>query len=137
MLILGPPYFFKRRILQGIIKTPAPYNPNDLSMSTNEHSSADSDGSMYYVIFFLLVCILIMGPCLFFRFRVLICFRRIRQRRWNVATDDIVHPSIIDGEITHRAPDDPSYVATKEDAEKINMKSLLRKLKDYTKVRSS
>ena len=105
-------------------------------MSTNEHSSADSDGSMYYVILVLLVCILITGPCLFFRFRVINCFRRIRQRRWNVATDDIVHPSIIDGEVTHRAPDDPSYVATKEAAEKINMKSLLRKLKDYTKVRS-
>ena len=72
---------------------------------------------------------------MFFPRQRIICFRRIRQRRWNVATDDIVHPSILGGEIRQRA-DDSRYIVTKEDAEKINMESLLKQLKDYTKVRA-
>ena len=98
-------------------------------MSTNDH--------MYYVILILLVfCILIIGPRVFFPRQRIICFRRILQRRWNVATDDIVHPSFpLGGEIRQRA-NDSSYVATKEEAEKINMESLLKQLEGYTKVRA-
>ena len=106
-------------------------------MSTNENSS-DFDGTIYYVVLILLLCILIvMGPCVFFARQRIICFRRIRQRRWNVATDDIAEPSFLRGEIVRlRYPrDDPRYVATKEDAEKINLESLLEQLKEYTKVR--
>ena len=108
-------------------------------MSTIENSTSDFDDiSMYYVILILLVCVLIMGPCMVFPRQRVICVRRIRQRRWNVATDDIAEPSFLRGEIVRlRYPrDDPRYVATKEDAEKINLESLLEQLKEYTKVRS-
>ena len=104
-----------------------------------ENSTSDFDDiSMYYVILILLVCVLIMGPCMVFPRQRVICVRRIRQRRWNVATDDIAEPSFLRGEIVRlRYPrDDPRYVATKEDAEKINLESLLEQLKEYTKVRS-
>ena len=105
-------------------------------MSTIENSTSDFDDiSMYYVILILLVCVLIMGPCMVFPRQRVICFRRIRQRRWNVATDDIAEPSILGGEIRQRA-NDSRYVATKEDAEKINLESLLEQLKESTKVRS-
>mmetsp|Transcript_3843 Transcript_3843/g.5863 ORF Transcript_3843/g.5863 Transcript_3843/m.5863 type:complete len:320 (+) Transcript_3843:76-1035(+) len=103
-------------------------------MSTTEQSS-DFDGSMYYVLLILLLCTLLMGPCVFFPRQRIICFRRIRQRRWNVATDDIAHSSTLDGEIRQRADDSSYVVATsKEDAEKINMEYLLEQLKDYTKT---
>ena len=100
-----------------------------------ENSTSDFDDiSMYYVILILLVCVLIMGPCMVFPRQRVICVRRIRQRRWNVATDDIAEPSILGGEIRQRA-NDSRYVATKEDAEKINLESLLKQLKESTKVR--
>ena len=107
-------------------------------MSTIENSTSDFDDiSMYYVILILLVCVLIMGPCMVFPRQRIICFRRIRQRRWNVATDDIAEPSILGGEIRQRYPrDDPRYVATEEEAEKIIMESLRKQLKGYTKVRA-
>ena len=104
-------------------------------MSTTENRTSDFNGTIYYVILILLGCILIMGSCMVFPRQRVICFRRIRQRRWNVATDDIAEISILGGEIRQRA-NDSSYVATKEDAEKINLESLLKQLKDYTKVRS-
>jgi hypothetical protein len=65
-------------------------------------------------------------------------FRRIRQRRWNVATDDIALRSEFHGrDFRLRYPrDDPRYVATEEEAEKIIMESLRKQLKGYTKVRA-
>jgi len=103
-------------------------------MSTTEQSS-DFDGSMYYVLLILLLCTLLMGPCVFFPRQRIICFRRIRQRRWNVATDDIVRRSVLGGNFRPRYPrDDPRHVVTKEEAEKSKREFLLKRLKDYTKT---
>ena len=103
-------------------------------MSTNENS----DGSLWYnfVILIFLLCILILVPCIVFPRQRIICYRRIRQRRWNVATDDIAETSVNGGEISQRNPrDGQRYIATEEETEKINKESLLKQLKDYTKVR--
>ena len=92
--------------------------------------------NIYYVMWALFAVLIVFLPCLIFpRFRVL-CFKRIRERRWNVSIDDDQIESIIGGSnFRRRYPsDDPRYFVTEEESERLKREFILKKLKDFTKV---
>jgi len=107
------------------------------TMSNNYTRVTRSDGGGKFMIFVVWIVlsgalVLVLLPCCIYRrFRIIYC-RRIRQRRWNVSTDDIEPDP---RPFMRRYPrSDPRHVASAEDAEHAKKEYILGKLKDFTKV---
>lgn len=89
--------------------------------------------SIGYVVFYALCAIgIVFMPLICLRRSRRICIRRIRERRWNVNTDDLEEGS------DHRPiypPNDPRYNPTKEEAIEMKKKYMIEQLEGHSKVR--
>lgn len=87
--------------------------------------------SISYIVFYTLACIgTLLLPLLVFRRSRIICMRRIRERRWNVRTDDIQEEQII----PRYSPDDPRYNPSKEEALEKKRSYMLQQLVGFSMV---
>ena len=105
-----------------------------MSSSGTEENLEDTTSSFTFVVYMILITaiIFIFVPCFCCVTQRRVCMRRIRQRQWDVDTDDIEEPNPV---FTLRYPrGDPRHTATKEDAEKAKKEYIIGKLQDYTKV---
>jgi len=110
-----------------------------MTYSSDNTSYAPNHGmNVYYVIWGFFAILVIFLPCLIFPRHRALCFKRIRERRWNVSMDDedqIGSSMIGGGNFRRRYPrDDPRYHVTKEESESLKREFILEKLQYFTKV---
>jgi hypothetical protein len=106
--------------------------------ANTSYPNSDAAIQIYYVIWALFAILVVLLPCYIFPRKRALCFKRIRERRWNVSIEDHQIGSVLEGNLRPRyPPGDPRHVVTKEESEKSKRDFIYKRLQNFTKVSTS
>lgn len=105
--------------------------------ANTSYPNPDAAINIYYVIWALFAILVVFLPCYIYPRQRALCFKRIRERRWNVSIEDHQIGSVLEGNLRPRyPPGDPRHAVTKEESEKSKRDFISKRLQNFTKVGS-